>query len=181
MIKFESYKNDESFFEDSKIFQDPDSPSSFGSAHASHQALITSSSRKPSRESRMQRNTREDMSIPGNVSDCQPARVLEELHNDSRNLASSGIQRGEDQYLYLACPEEQEKTNLDDRNFLKSMAHHALGIGTCTQSGMTNPSYPSSEMHLGKFPDHTEFQSWTSEQRFAQRQRIPHARCTETS
>ena len=41
-----------------------------------------------------------------------------------------------------------------------SMAHHAAGIGTCTQSGMTIPSFSSSEMHLGKFPDHTEFQSW---------------------
>ena len=61
-------------------------PSSFGSAHVSHQALIPSSSKKHSRESRMQRNTREDISIPGN------RRVLEELHNDSRNLAaSSGI------------------------------------------------------------------------------------------
>ena len=44
------------FIEDSKIFQDPDSPSSFGSAHVSHQSLIPSS-----RESRMQRNTLEDM------------------------------------------------------------------------------------------------------------------------
>ena len=52
------------FIEDSKIFQDLDSLSSFGSAHVSHQALIPSSSKKPSRESRMQRNTREDMSIP---------------------------------------------------------------------------------------------------------------------
>ena len=34
------------FIEDSKIFQDPDSPSSFGNAHVSHQALITSSPRK---------------------------------------------------------------------------------------------------------------------------------------
>ena len=39
------------------------------------------------------------------------------------------------------------------------MTNHAAGIGTCTQCGMTIPSYPSSEMHLGKFPDHTEFQS----------------------
>ena len=29
------------FIEDSKIFQDPNSPSSFGSAHVSHQALIS--------------------------------------------------------------------------------------------------------------------------------------------
>ena len=85
------------FIEDTKIFQDPDSPSSFGSAHVSHQVLITSNSRKPSREFRMQRNTREDMSFPGNVFDCQLARrVLEELHRDSRNLATpSGIQRRE--------------------------------------------------------------------------------------
>ena len=67
------------FTEDSKIFQDPDS----------HQALIPSSSKKPSRDSRMQRNTGEHMSIPESVCDCQPAqRVPEELHNDSRNLAT---------------------------------------------------------------------------------------------
>ena len=40
------------------------------------------------------------------------------------------------------------------------MTHHAAGIGTCTQSGVIDPSHPSSEMHLGKFPDHTEFHSW---------------------
>ena len=39
-------------------------------------------------------------------------------------------------------------------------SYHAAGIGACTQSGMTIPSCPSSEMHLGKFSDHTEFQSW---------------------
>ena len=85
------------FLEDSKIFQDPDSPSSSGSAHVPHQARITSSSRKASRESRMQRNTREDTGIRGNVFDCQPARrVPKEIHNASRNLATpSGIQRRE--------------------------------------------------------------------------------------
>ena len=39
------------------------------------------------------------------------------------------------------------------------MTNHAAGIGTCTQ-GMTIPSYLSSEKHLQKFPDQTEFQSW---------------------
>ena len=38
-------------------------------------------------------------------------------------------------------------------------SYHAAGIRTCTQSDMTIPSYPSSEMHLRNFPDHTEFQS----------------------
>ena len=62
------------FIGDSKIFQDPYSPSSFGSVHVSHQALIPSSSRKPSRESRMQLNTREDASTPESVFDCQHAQ-----------------------------------------------------------------------------------------------------------
>ena len=61
---------------------------------------------------------------------------------------------------FLPCFSGKAKEkSLDDRN-LKSMAHHAAGIGTCTQSGMINPSYLSSEMHLGKFPNHTEFQCW---------------------
>ena len=55
-----------------------------------HQALVSSSSRKRSREVGMPRNTREDMSIPGNVFDCQHIRRdPDELHNDSRNLATS--------------------------------------------------------------------------------------------
>ena len=161
------------FIEDSKIFQDPDSPSSFGSAHVSQQALITSSSRKPSRESRMQRSTPKDMSIHGNVFDCQPARrVPEELYNDSRTLATpSVIQRREGieksgseepvQSIRLpCCPRRAREKSLDDRNCLMSMTNSAAGIGTCTQSGMTIPSFPSSEMHLGKIPDHTEFESW---------------------
>ena len=133
------------FIEDSKIFQDPDLPSSFGSAHVSHQALVPSSSKKASREIGMQRNTREDMSFPGSVFDCQLVRrVPEELHNDSRNLATpSGIQRREGvekrgseeplQSTLLPCFSvgAREKC-LDDRTCLKSMTHHAAGIGTCT-------------------------------------------------
>ena len=61
------------FLEDSKIFYDP-SPSSYDRASVPHQTLITSSSRKPSREVGMLRHTREDMSITGNVFDCQHAR-----------------------------------------------------------------------------------------------------------
>ena len=43
---------------------------------------------------------------------------------------------------------------------VKKLTNHAAGIGTCTQCVMTITSYLSSEMHLGKFPDHTELQSW---------------------
>ena len=51
----------------SLFFDDPDLLSSFGSAYVLHQALVTSSSRKPSHEVGMLRNTLENMSIPGNV------------------------------------------------------------------------------------------------------------------
>ena len=76
--------------EDSRIFQDPDSPSSDGSTHISHQARIASGSRKPSREPRTPRITRADMSISGDVHDCQPARGdPDEIRNNSKNLAKS--------------------------------------------------------------------------------------------
>ena len=72
------------------FFYDPDLPSSYDCTYVPHQALITSSSRMPSREVGMLRNTRENMSILGNVFDCQHARRdPDELQNDSRNLATS--------------------------------------------------------------------------------------------
>ena len=91
------------YVEDSKIFYDPNSPSSYDSTYVPHQALITSSSRKPGREAGMLRNTRENTSIPGNVFDCQHARRNpDELHNDSRNftrssaiLKTEGIEKSE--------------------------------------------------------------------------------------
>ena len=110
------------------------------------------------------------MSILGNVFDCQPARrVPQELRNDSRNLATpSGIQRREGieksgseeplQPIHLLCfSGRAREKSLDDRNCLVSLTNRAAGIGTCTQSDMTIPSCPSSEMHLGKFFDHAEF------------------------
>ena len=100
--------------------------------------------------------------------DCQHARrVPEELHNDSRNWQhhrgfreEKEVRKGGSeeplQSLPLRCfSVGAREKGLDDRN-----CHHAAGIGTCTQSGMINPSYLSSEMHLQKFPDQTEFQSW---------------------
>ena len=101
------------------------------------------------------------MSIPGNVFDCQLVRrVLEKLHNDFRNLATpSGIQRREgieksgseeplQSILFLCFLKRPSEKSLDDRNCLMSMTNHAVCIGTKTQSDMTIPSYPSSEMHL---------------------------------
>ena len=160
------------FIEDWKIFHDPDSPSSSGSDHVPHQALITSSSRKPTCEFRVHRNTREDMCIPGNVFDCPPARRdPDEVHNEPRIWATSsgvlrreGIEKSESgdplQSIPLPCFQRRvRQRSLDGGNYPMSMTNnHAVGIATCTQSGMSIPSYLSSEIHLGQFPGHTEFQ-----------------------
>ena len=64
--------------------------------------------------------------------------------------------------ILLPCLSERAKEKrVDDRNCLKSLTHHAAGIGNCIQSDMTYPSHPSSEMHPGKFTDHTELQRWS--------------------
>ena len=158
--------------EDSQIFCDPDSPSSCDSAHVSRRALVPSSSRKHSRESRVQRNTRENMSIPGSVFDCQLARrVPEELHNDSRNLATSsailrseGIERGgcEEplQSILLPCLSVRARKSLDDRNCLVSVTNHAAGIGLVLEvAGQFRVISPRRCIWIF-FPDQTEFQSW---------------------
>ena len=41
-----------------------------------------------------------------------------------------------------------------------SVTNRAAGIGTCTKSVMPITSYPSSEMHLEKCADRTEYQNW---------------------
>ena len=150
------------FCEDSRIFQDPDSPSSSGSAHVPHQAYITSSPRKPCRESRMQQQTRKDMSILGNVIDCQPARRdPDELHNTSKNLEKSsgslrreGIEkRGSEEPLQsipLLCFQERASTYGQER-----LSH--VYDKQCREYWDLYTKWR--RCILGKFPDHTEFQS----------------------
>ena len=142
--------------------------------HFSHQTLIPSSSKKPCRESRMQRKTQGDISIPRNVFDCEPARrVPEELHDDSRNLATPlRIQRGEGieksgseepwQTRLLPCFSVRAggKVQTTEIVLIKSMTHHAAGIGICIRCGMTNSELSFFRDASEKFPDHTEFQSW---------------------
>ena len=94
----------------------------------------------------MPRNTRENMSIPGNVFDCQHARRDPvELHNDSRKLAISlaflrkeGIQNSGSvktiaiNTFTLLFSKSEEKTSRRQTS-LMSMTNDALGIWTCTQ------------------------------------------------
>ena len=133
--------------------------------HVSGQAHISSSSRRPGRESRLQRNTREDVSIPGDAIDCQPARRdLDELHDTSKNLETSlGILRKEGmeksgseeplQSMFLPCFQERAREKgLDDRNCFMSMTNHATGIGTLYSKWLNNSELTFLGDASGKIP-----------------------------
>ena len=75
-IKYEDYKNHWNILKTQKILYDPDSPTSYGSTYVPRRALITPSSRMSSREVGMLRNTREKMSITGNVFDWQHVQEI---------------------------------------------------------------------------------------------------------
>ena len=112
---------------------------------------MRSSSRKPSREIEMPRNTRENMSILGHVFDRQHAqRDPDELHTYWRNLATpSGIaddvkdsekRRNWEKckrrttaintfYFAFSVREKKSRRQISPM----SMTNHALGIWTCTQ------------------------------------------------
>ena len=160
-----------------------------------HQALINSGSRKRSREVGMPRNTRENLSIPGNVFDRQHAqRDFDELHNDSIILATSlailrteGIEKsGSEEPLqpkHLPCFfAESKRKSLNDRNCLMSMTNHALGTWTCTQVAWQFWVILPRGYIWENFLTIRNFRAelWISEQKFTQRRRIPHALCSGT-
>ena len=79
---------------------------------------------------------------------------------EEKELRKVGVKNHCNQHLHLVFREKRRRKSGRQKLSSVHVAHHATCIWTCTQSGMTIPSHLSSEMHLGKFPDHTEFQSW---------------------
>ena len=78
---------------------------------------------------------------------------------EGKELRKVGVKNHCNQYLYLAFRQERGKKSRWQK--LPYVYHQPCrGNWTCIQSGMTLPSYPSSEMHLGRFHNHTEFQRW---------------------
>ena len=57
--------------------------------------------------------------------------------------------------------QEEEVTKVENTpTLVAGVQKHAIEFGTFSQSGMLNyPGYQITEIHLGKFPDPTEFQS----------------------
>ena len=116
--------------EQSLFFYDPDLPSSYDGFTFLIKLLLPRVQESPAAKSR------EHMSIPGNVFYCQHARRdPDELHNDSRNLATSlanlrteGIDNSGSeeplQPLHFPCSSgKAEEKSLDDKISLMSMTH----------------------------------------------------------
>ena len=170
-IKYEDYKNYGSLLKIRKSSMIRDSPSSCDSAYVPHQLLITSSSRKPSCDIGMLRNTQEDMSIPGNVFDCQHARRhSDELHNDSNNLATlsailrtEGIEKIESeeplQSIPISC------FSMRARQMSRRCKMSCVCDWPCRGYWDLYSRHDNTELSLlgdasANFPDQAKFQSW---------------------
>ena len=179
--------------EDSKIWYDLDSPSSYDSTHVPHQALITSSSRKPEREVGMQRNTRENMSIPGHV--FLIVNMLDEIlmnytmiqeiwrhhrrFREEKELRKVRAKIHCKQYLYLAFRYRQrKKSRRQELSYVYDWPCRVFGLVLKVAWHFQVISF--SEVHLKKSLTKRNFKagSWISEQKFAQRRRISRSHCS---
>ena len=104
------------FMEDSKIFQYLYSPSSIGSAQVSHQALIPSICKKPSRESRMHRISRKRFLIGNMPDECLRNYIMiQEIwqhhrgFREEKEVRKVGVKNHCSHYLYVAFRWERGK------------------------------------------------------------------------
>ena len=165
-IKFGNYKNDWSLLKIREIFQDPDSPSSFGSAHVSHQACIPSSSKKAwPRFKNAAKYTRgyEYSRKRFWLSTCPTC--LEEFHNDSRNfgntIGDSEKRRNWEKWEWRTIAintftllfrwKRGKKVQMTEI-VLSLWPTMPRVLGLVLESGMTFPSYFSSGDASGKIP-----------------------------
>ena len=112
-------------------------------------------------------HTRNSTGIPGDIfegllaREGQPSAILE----NSRNLSSRRI-RPESTGVTMT-PEREMKRELQNSSSIHvACFHRGDGVfdhtgGTYSHNGVVDyPRFPISEMHLGKFSDSMEFQSW---------------------
>ena len=113
----------------------------------------------PSRDSPMPRDTRNTLGTSGNVFECLPAREgpSSALFENSRNLASSSCGMEQESRMRRDA-QSSTKPNPNQEKVQRPLYHTG---GTYSHNGvMDYPRYSILEMHLGKFPDSVEFQSW---------------------
>ena len=155
--------------------------------------LITWSCTKPSREVGMPRNTREHMSIPGNVFDRQHAqRDSDKVHNDSRNLATfltilrTSIEKNGSEESLQSIPlpcfsvRADERKSLDDKKVLCLWLTMPWVFGLVLKwhdnSVLSPLGAASAKYSLTK--RNFKAGSWISKQKFTQKRRISRSYCS---
>ena len=145
---------------DERDVHDPEKSSSSGATLVPTRPLaVPSRSEKPSREPAMPNDTRNAMCNSGNVFESLHAREGQSLprFENSRNLA-----------LSLSEMKQDSRMRRDARSSTIPNQSQEGVQGPLFRTGgtyshnvvMDYPRYSILEMHLGKFPDFMEFQSW---------------------
>ena len=168
-LKFRIYKARWIPWPMQEIFFDLETGSSSGASHIPSQPLIVSSPRGMlSRDSGLPLDTRKNMVTSGNVFESQPAREgpSSAFFENSKNLASSSSNLGPRNSMEhgKGVRRDPQSSSTPTPRFdqgLGTLNSLYLVGGTYSQFGvMDYPRYPISELHLGKFTDSFEFQSW---------------------
>ena len=153
---------------DARNFDNPESGSSSGATHVPSQPLnILSPRTVPRRDSGLPRDTLIFAGTTGSVFErpLVQERRSSTFFNNSKKLASPSQELSLDA---AGTTRKQEcEMKRDPLNTSFPLPHIQSGCGTLNHTGGTYshgdmidyPTYPASELHLGKFPDSVEFQS----------------------
>ena len=129
---------------------------------------IPSSRTMAGRASGLLPNTQDIRRTSGNVFERPPAQQghLQETHENSKNSASSPRRVKPEFTEHTMTTGSKVRPEQQGLHCAKTILHSGDGIprhtgGTYSHDGiMDYARFPISEMHLGKFPDSMEFQSW---------------------
>ena len=169
LTQMKESQNKVNFLSDAREFYDPESGSSSGATHVPSQTPTILSPRiNPCCDSGLPRDAQNCMGTSGNFFERPPAQEgrPSTVFNSSRNLVSSSKELRPDTTETTRRRESEMKR--ESLNTSIPLPHFQCGDGmlnhtggTYSHSGMTDyPRIPIREMHLGKFPDSMDFQSW---------------------
>ena len=152
---------------DARDFHDPDTASSSGASHVPSQPLnIPGPKTMRCRDSGLPLDTRNSMGTAANVFESRLDREgpSSAFFENSKNLASSsfGFGSGNTREHWKGVRRYPQSSSIPTPRFNQGLGTPLYHTGgTYSQNGvMDYPRYPISELHLGKFPDSLEFQSW---------------------
>ena len=152
-----------------RIFYDLETARSSGATHVPSQPSAISSSRtKPCCDSGLPHDTRNIVGTSGYVFERPSPRGgrTSTFFNNSKNLASSSLKLGLDSEGNARRSEKEVRREPQKSSIPVPRFQRRAGVcdhtgGTYSHNGMIDdPRFPISELHLVKFLDSMEFQSW---------------------